>query len=147
MTNAWNGGRDAIAACDMPDAKASISKVYADVLTNRSPPYSIRGGVYDAMTACGGHMYKITNDEAKVAEKLWMDHEDALPDPAASVALASLIKAAADGRISKKETVLLNMTGGGHNLVSKDIDMITVRPFAEVRGNISDGDLRRLLND
>jgi cysteate synthase len=147
MKKAWENGRRNISQDDMQNAEQSISKVYADVLTNRSPPYGVAGGVYDAMTACGGRMYGVTNDEAKDAEKMWMRFEDAVPDPAASVALASLIKATADGTVPKEGNILLNMTGGGHNLVSDDIDMTAIRPFAEIRKEISDADLRRLLNE
>lgn len=147
MLNAWKNGRRNIVPDDMPNANESISKVYADVLTNRSPPYGIKGGVFDAMKACGGGMYGITNDEARFAEKMWMDFEDAIPDPAASVAFASLIKAVSNGMISKKDTILLNMTGGGYNLVSKDMELTTIKPFAQVRKEISDAELRRLLNE
>ena len=146
MKNAWEDGRRNIEKNDTENAEENISKVYADVLTNRNPPYSPVGGLFDAMTACGGRIYGVTNDEAKAAEKLWSEFESAVPDPAASVALASLIKAIEKGTIDKNKTVLLNMTGGGQNLVLKDMSMKKIERFAEVDPCISDEDLRRVIN-
>jgi cysteate synthase len=54
MVRAWEAGRREIAAEDMPEAGASIARVSADVLTNRHPPWGVRGGVYDALAASGG---------------------------------------------------------------------------------------------
>jgi cysteate synthase len=76
---------------------------------------------------------------------MWLRYEDAVPDPAASVALASLMKAVADGTVPKEGTILLNMTGGGHNLVIEEISMTVISPFAEIDKKISDADLRRML--
>lgn len=147
MKNAWDAGRREILPEDMPDATHSISKVYADVLTNRSPPYGLKGGVYDAMTACNGKMYSVTNEEAKEAEKLWMEYENALPDPAASVAFASLLKAIQEDRVPKEKMILLNMTGGGYDRVKEDIPLLTIQPFARLDTDISDEELKRIVHE
>lgn len=147
MAKAWAAGRRGISQEDLgEDPKRDVSEVYADVLTNRNPPYSVAGGVFDAMSACGGDFITVTNDEARSAERLWMQIEDARPDPAASVALASLIKAVEDGKVSKDECILLNMTGGGRDRVSEDFDMITIRPCAEVSCDATDEELREALD-
>jgi len=146
MKNAWDDGRRSIEKKDMENAERNISEVYADVLTNRNPPYSPVGGLFDAMTACGGMIYGVTNEEAKAAERLWSEFESAVPDPAASVALASLIKAIGKGTIDKNRTVMLNMTGGGQNLVHKDVTMTRIERFAAVDANVSDDELRRVIN-
>ena len=45
MVHAWKAGRREIdPTTDMADATQAISQVYADVLTNRNPPYGITGG-------------------------------------------------------------------------------------------------------
>lgn len=143
MKNAWDAGRRKIVESDMVGAKEVIAQVYADVLTNRSPPYGVVGGVFDAMSACGGRMYSVTNKQAKDAESMWNEHENAALDPAAAVALASLISHASE----IKGSVLLNVTGGGHDRVTEDIDMISIKPYAEVDMDISDDELRRLANE
>jgi cysteate synthase len=133
MVSAWNERRrDLMPETDMPDACDAISRVYSDVLTNREPPYSIAGGVFDAMSATGGHMYAVTNDEARAAEKLFMELEGSDLDPAAAVCVASLIRACEAGTIDPKKTVLLNITGGGYRRVREDFPLIPVRPSLTV---------------
>ena len=57
MVHAWKAGRREInAMTDMADATQAISQVYADVLTNRNPPYGITGGLFDCLTATGGEI-------------------------------------------------------------------------------------------
>jgi cysteate synthase len=95
------------------DARESIRRVYASVLSNRRPPYSITGGVYHALMDTQGFTYKATNDEAKNAGELFNESEGCDLHPAAAVAVAGLRKAVAAGNIDRKDTVLLNITGGG----------------------------------
>ena len=143
MAKAWAAGRREIILEDLGNP-GDVSSVYADVLTNRHPPYSVAGGVFDAMTACGGEFIEVSNGEAKEAEKLWMEYESARPDPAASVALASLIKAVEDGSVPKNDCILLNMTGGGRDRVAEDYDMCTLKPVADVGTDISDEELEEI---
>jgi len=146
MKDAWSGGRRNLTEEDTENAEKRISDVYADVLTNRKPPYSIAGGVFDAMTACGGVMYGITSEEAKDAEKFWMEHEHAVPDPAASVALASLMRAVKENRIKKNGIVLLNMTGGGQNLIPKGC-MNRLSVSVALDPNMPDEELMRAIHE
>ncbi len=70
MVSAWHDHRrNIIPDTDMPDAENAIPKVYSDVLTNREPPYAIRGGVFDALTDTHGEMYAFRNEDARSAEK------------------------------------------------------------------------------
>ena len=145
MAKAWNEGRRTICDDDLGD-KDDISKVYADVLTNRSPPFSMAGGVFDAMSECGGRFYEVTNDAARSAEKLWMSCENARPDPAASVALASLIDAVESGAVGRDECIFLNMTGGGLDRVREDVEMTVLGVEAEIPLDISEEDLRGVID-
>jgi len=121
MVSAWQEGRaELIADKDMKDAEAAIKMLYADVLSTRHPPYSITGGVYDMLSNTNGTMYGITNDEAREAEKLFVDVEGIDLDPAASVAVASLMKAVDDGSVEKDAKILLNITGGGYKRLKED---------------------------
>jgi cysteate synthase len=129
MVNAWKDHRRCIIPeIDMPDAKASIASVLADVLTNRSPPYGICGGLFDCLTATEGTMLGISNDEALEAGQIFSEIEGIDADPAALVTIASLFKALNDGIIDRKKTVLLNVTGGGYRRVQEDYERIPVVP-------------------
>ena len=143
MVRAWEAGRRTIVAEDMPDAEASIARVYADVLTNRHPPWGIRGGVRDALLASGGRMYAVANEGARSAGRLFAETEEIDLDPAAAVAVASLARAVEEGFIDQKKQVLLNVTGGGYQRAAEDLDRYPVEPFLRVAaGSTLDGDLR-----
>jgi cysteate synthase len=129
MVSAWQEKRrDLVPEMDMPDASGAISRVYSDVLTNREPPYAITGGVFDAMTATGGRMYAVANEEARIAGKIFMEFEGVDLDPAAAVCFASLIHAVETNQIDRKKTVLLNITGGGYTRVREDHPLIPIEP-------------------
>ena len=133
MFNAWNAKRRIIdPSVDMPDAKKSIEKLRADVLSNRNPPYSIEGGVFDALTNTGGEMYAVTDSEAKDAARLFEDLEGIDIVPAAAVAAASLVQAVNSGAISPSEIVLLNITGGGLKRVREDKECYQLKPNIRV---------------
>ncbi len=143
MVRAWEAGRRAIVAEDMPDAEASIARVYADVLTNRHPPWGVRGGVSDALAASGGRMYAVANEDARSARKLFLDSEEIDLDPAAAVAVASAARAVEEGLIDPEKRVLLNITGGGYQRAAEDLDRYPVEPFLRIKaGAVLDGEVR-----
>lgn len=130
---AWKAGRkEIIPKSDMPNAKGAIKKIYANILSNRAPPYSIKGGVYDVLSATKGDMYGVTNGEAKEAEKLFGEIEGIDLDPAASVGIASLIQAIRGGAIGKDDRILLNVTGGGYERIKEDFSVHTIDPYFSV---------------
>jgi cysteate synthase len=129
MAKAWQAGRREISAdSDMPDAPNSIAKVYADVLTNRAPPYGIAGGVYDALTATNGIMESVTTEESRVAERVFLEREGIDPDPAAAVCVAGLMKAVKSGRVAPDEKIFLNITGGGSNRLCREQNCVSNHP-------------------
>jgi cysteate synthase len=143
MCSAWNARRRIIdPAVDMRDAKKSIEKLYADVLSNRNPAYSVKGGVFDALRDTQGNMYAVTNNEAKDAARLFEDLEGIDIVPAAAVAAASLMQAARSGAISPLEIVLLNITGGGLKRVKEDKECYRLKP--DIRVARPDEDLSEL---
>ncbi|MDO5843645.1 MAG: cysteate synthase [Methanocorpusculum sp.] len=118
MVSAWKERRREIMPSDMPNAKEAVDVVSAHVLTNRNPPYAVSGGVYDALSACGGDMYAVSNADAASAAALFAEAENGTDiDPAAAVALASLIEAAENDKINPSDTVIFNCTGGGYNRI------------------------------
>jgi cysteate synthase len=134
MYYAWKAGRrDIIPDLDMPDAKKQIEEMYTDILSNRNPPYTVVGGVYDALVDTGGDMYAITNDEAIEAKKLFESLEGIDILPPAAVAVAALIHASERG-LSKDRCVLLNVTGGGYERLQKEVSLNRVKPCLKVKG-------------
>lgn len=125
MAKAWNAGRREILPEDLGD-EGDVFEVYADVLTNRKPPYSMAGGVFDAMSATDGRFHSVTNREAKDAEKFWESFEQIDINPAAAVALASLMKALDEGSVDPGSCILLNITGGGIQRAREDLGMASI---------------------
>lgn len=128
MVKAWKAGRRVIIPeLDMPKAKNVLDLIEARVLSNRYPPYGVRGGVYDALTATEGEMYGVTNREVREAVKLFDELEGIDIHPAAGAALGSLLKAVEEGRINPEETVLLNISGGGMDRFREDEEVRDLR--------------------
>lgn len=131
MFHAWRSNRKEILKhIDMPNPKHLISRMYADVLSNREPPYSITGGVYDALKSTHGNMYGITNNEAKTAQRLFERLEGIDIFPAAGVAVAALIKAIEAQKVTKHSCILLNITGGGLKRLKQDYTLYKLKPTA-----------------
>lgn len=134
MFSAWQDGRGEIVADkDMKNAEEAIKKMHADVLSTRNPPYSIKGGVYDMLTNTRGMIHGITNGECRTAEKLFEGEEGIDLDPAASVAVASLIKAINEGFIGEEDKILLNITGGGYKRLKEDCKMYKIEERMEIK--------------
>ncbi len=131
MYNAWNAGRrDIITDIDMPEPKKLIHGMYADILSNREPPYSVAGGVYDALCSTSGSMYAIPNSEAESAVSLFERLEGIDIFPPAGVAVASLIRAAERGIVDSDEHIVLNITGGGVKRLERDYHLYRIEPVA-----------------
>ena len=101
-------------------AKKMIKKVYAHVLTNRFPAYSIKGGVFDALKDTNGEFYKVTNEEAKKAQAKFKKLEGYTLAPPAAVTAASLIKAVKNETVENDDYILINVTGGIKNKMDKN---------------------------
>ncbi|HUX99484.1 MAG TPA: hypothetical protein VMV49_08030, partial [Candidatus Deferrimicrobium sp.] len=133
IVNAWAlKSREIIPDRDMPDALNKIKQVHATMLTNRTPPYGIPGGVFDALIDTNGIMYAITNNELHQAEKLFLDLEEIDIVPEASVAVASLQKAIEQKNVAINDLILLNITGGGIQRLKEDIDLYPITPILTV---------------
>ncbi len=135
MVHAYNAGRRDIILDDIQDPKDAISRVYADVLTNRAPPYGIPGGVYDALAATDGIMTTATTEEAKAAGEIFREKEGIDLDPAAAVCVAGLINSIRKGVIKPDENILLAITGGGYERIRGEIPTTIHLPDIEVSQN------------
>jgi cysteate synthase len=128
MTDAWEAGSRTLAA--VADGRRLSRAIRARVLANRTPPYAIAGGLFDALTDTRGLMYRVENAQARKAGRLFEKLEGCDIDPAAEVALASLLQAVQMGRIGRRDFVALNITGGGHRRLRRDRRIAFLRPQA-----------------
>ena len=113
MYDAWRAGSREMLPYDADQARADAEAIDAKVLSNRKPPYSLHGGLYDALVATDGDVLVATNEEAREARRLFEELEGVDIYSAAGVALATLIRAVRDGRVERDKIVMLNVTGGG----------------------------------
>lgn len=133
MVSAWQDRRrEIVPDLDMPDARRSVGAVMSEVLTNRTPPYGIRGGLFDALTATDGRMYGISNAAGADAMKLARETLGIDLDPAAAIATAALVQAAEKNKVGPDDHILLNLTGGGYERIREDFDLIPVAASATV---------------
>ena len=72
------------------------------------------------------------NLEALNAARLFRECEGIDIDPAAGVALATLIQAVTSGQIDRNALVLLNITGGGWDRHRRDNGLISAKPALQI---------------
>jgi cysteate synthase len=128
MHDTWKERSRDLVVLDSDLARRQVSEIDAKVLSNRRPPWALMGGLYDAMEDTSGEFYGMTNSEAAEAASLFLEKEGVDISPAASVAAASFLKAAADGEISPESVVMLNITGGGMELFKSSRKMHYLKP-------------------
>ena len=104
------------------------ANMFDDVLFNRKPPFSIPGGVKDALDATNGEVYGITDSEACVAKKLFEQSEEIDILNAPGVAVAALSRAIDSGAVSPDDIILLNITGGGVARIKEDYPRYMLQP-------------------
>ena len=135
MTDAWSARERELAEIPPDDAKRQIRSIKAGVLSNREPPYSIAGGLYDALVATNGSMYSVRNDEVEYAAAMFLDAEGCDLDPAAAAAVATLMQAVESDRIGPNDVVALNITGGGYNRLMKERRIQQIEPDVVLAAN------------
>lgn len=113
MYDSWKQHSRALVDFPADYARKCAEIIDAKVLSNRKPPYSLAGGLFDAMSDAGGDMYKVTNEELEVWKGRFKELEGVDIYSAAAVAAASLEMAVRDGSVKKDEVIMLNITGGG----------------------------------
>jgi cysteate synthase len=128
MHDAWKAGSRELLPLDDDLARKQVEEINAKVLSNRKPPYSIRGGLFDALKDTGGGILAVSNQQAFAAGMLFKETEGIDLHPAAAVATASLINAIRDGEISKDAVIMLNITGGGEELFKTGRKLFYLKP-------------------
>ena len=128
MYDAWQAASRKLLPYDDDKARRDAEIIDAKVLSNRRPPYSVTGGLFDALKATGGEVFVATNAMARKARKLFHELEGVDIYSAAGVALASLVNAVNAGKIEKDATVMLNVTGGGEEHFKEGKELWYLRP-------------------
>ena len=129
MVEAWNQGMEDIPLLDNETAKQQIDKTCAKVLTNRRPPYSIKGGVYDVLKKSSGYTYSVTNDEAFGAMRVFEEYEGIDICPPAGIAVGSLIQAIEKKTVAPEDCIAINITGGGEMRLKRNNDIHYLKPW------------------
>lgn len=113
MYDSWKAGTRALVDLDPDEGRNYAERVIATVLSNRKPPYSIAGGLYDVLKVSNGDFYLASNNDIIYWLLQFRNKEgyDLLPAPC--VAVTALAKAVKEGAVKKDEFIMLNCTGGG----------------------------------
>lgn len=128
MYDAWRHESRELLPYDAKKARRDAELIDAKVLSNRRPPYSVAGGLYDALKATDGNILVATNAQSKRACKLFKELEGIDIHPAAGVALASLIKMVDAGEVAKDACIMLNVTGAGEEAAKRGREMWHLKP-------------------
>lgn len=128
MKDAWKAGSRKMLPMDDDLARRQVEEIDAKVLSNRKPPYSIFGGLFDALKDTGGDVLSATNEEARAAQALFFDTEGIDIHSAPAVAVASLVNAVNDGTVVADDMIILNITGGGEARFKHDKKLYYLKP-------------------
>jgi cysteate synthase len=115
-----------------PETEAIHPRVFSDVLLNRAPAYSVRGGLFDMLVESNGATYAVDYDDAAEAFDLFKRTEGIDPFSAGAVALASLKQAIYRGEVHRDDTILLNISGGGGERFMAEHETEAIAPIAVV---------------
>ena len=129
IKDAWDADSREMFPVNDALARRQVEEIVAKVLSNRKPTYGIKGGLYDAMKDVGGEVLAVTNDEAAAAGALFLSTEGNDLEPAAAVAVASLIQAVEEGKVDKDSTIMLNITGGGIEKFKNENKVTYLKPM------------------
>ena len=126
--DAWEKGCRHMLPMDDDTARKQVEVIYAKVLSNRKPHYSPAGGLYDALTDTGGSVLVVTNREARAAAQVFKETEGIDIQPAAGVAVASLIEETKKSTFPKDAVIMLNITGGGEERFREGKSLYYLKP-------------------
>ena len=128
MYDSWKQHSRQLVEMTPDQARKAAADIDAKVLSNRKPPYSLAGGLFDAMEDAGGYMFKVTNDQLRFWKKRFQELEGIDIHDAPAVAVASLAQAVREGAVKKDEMIMLNITGGGEELARSGQKVVYARP-------------------
>lgn len=128
MYDSWCKHSRELVPMSPEEARQAAAIIDAKVLSNRKPPYSLAGGLFEAMEDAGGEMFKVTNEELHKWQDKFLELEGIDIHNAAAVAVASLAQAVSNGTVGKDEMIMLNITGGGEERAKAEGGIIYAEP-------------------
>lgn len=144
---AWDKKSREIMPISDEQARKDAAEINAKVLANRKPPYSLTGGLFDALSETEGEVLSITNQEASEASEIFNQLEKSDIDPAAAVAVASLIKKTNEKSFDKNAVIMLNITGGGAERFKQEHKTINAKADYIFRLNTDKEEIKMVLNN
>lgn len=120
MYDTWKAKQRQLVEMTAEESRVKAAAIDAKVLSNRKPPYSIAGGLFDALSDTQGDMYKVTNEELNYWKRRFLALEGIDIYSAAAVAVASVSQALKEGAIRKDEIIMINVTGGGEERAKQE---------------------------
>lgn len=128
MYDSWKIHSRSLVPMSPEEARAAAAEIDAKVLSNRKPPYSLAGGLFDAIEDAGGDIFKVSNEDLHYWKNKFKELEGVDIHNAAAVAVASLNQAIENGVVEKDEVIMLNITGGGEELAKSENEVIYRQP-------------------
>lgn len=113
MYDAWKADSRALPEISPETGRHQSDMILATVLSNRKPPYSLSGGLYDVLKESNGDCFLATNTDIIYWLLQFRNREGYDLLPAACVAVSALAQAVKEGKVKKDEYIMLNCTGGG----------------------------------
>ncbi len=145
MFDAWRSDSRPMLPYDPEQARRDAAEICAPVLSNRKPPYSLAGGLYDALKDTNGDIFAIGNEEARAAKALFEETEGIDIYYAAAVAAASLQQAVGRGVVKADDVVMLNITGGGEGRFQSEHEIHHLQPDHVFRIGFTKEEVERVL--
>lgn len=127
--DAWKASSRALLQFDDDEARRQVEIIEAKVLSNRKPPYSLAGGLFDAMMDAGGDVFLANNEESRKAANIFLKTEGIDIHPASAVATATLIDAVKNNLVEKDKIIMLNITGGGEERFKSENELFFLKPL------------------
>ena len=147
MYDSWKAASRDLLPLTPEDAREQASIIKAKVLSNRKPPYSIAGGVYDALTDTGGDIYNVSNSEIDLWKEKFLELEGTDIYSAAAVAVSSLDKAVKEGRVGREDIIMLNITGGGEDFAKSSKDVVYEEPDIVLDPSLGSAEIIRRIEE
>ena len=147
MYDSWKAASRDLLPLTPEDAREQASIIKAKVLSNRKPPYSIAGGVYDALTDTGGDIYNVSNSEIDLWKAKFLEFEGTDIYSAAAVAVSSLDKAVKEGRVGREDIIMLNITGGGEAFAKSSKDVVYEEPDIVLDPSLGSAEIIRRIEE
>lgn len=130
MYDAWKVSSRDLLPADEDESRQKALLIAAKVLSNRRPPYSVPGGLFDALSDTKGDIEIADNGEMEKACTLFEQTEGIDIHPAPGIALSGMIKSINSGKVEREKILMLNITGGGEKRFRSENKLYYLKPDA-----------------